>query len=462
MDAPAHGLQRRLHRHSQVRGTSPGLWWDHPAPAEPESRNQQPWGWSGHQGLLLRGCPGLTAAGGPGSGSAGGPQLSALCPAGTCSPSGPAWRPPPTTGRGPRTSSTPSTRTWWSCSRPPRWAEAGLGDEEQASARGTGRGGGAAPARGPGPGPGWAWAAAGRGLARYRVSGTTLYFSNKASRTRPPPPVLAPGTGAGAEAGPGVTSGRAGGGRGWSGGGAAPARGGASVAARGRAEAGAGSRAQVRGARCHGDGRGPARGLARPGRPPLPPAAAPSPAEPPRAQPSRAEPTTPWPGEPRPAPGPAAAPGSAQPRASLSAPPCPAWFTTGSAAAARAPPAPAARSSRRPTRRTCASSTRVSGAEAAGLGGPRPRPGLCPGEGGRPLTHLSSAWQCVERDLRSQMGSERGLVEEYVEKMPNPSLKGEGWGASPRQPSLAPVRGHGRLWGAAMRPLLPKSLLSFL
>ncbi|NWU98408.1 MCRI1 protein, partial [Upupa epops] len=33
------------------------------------------------------------------------------------------------------------------------------------------------------------------------------------------------------------------------------------------------------------------------------------------------------------------------------------------------------------------------------------------------------AWQCVERDLRSQMGSERGLVEEYVEKMPNPSLK---------------------------------------
>ncbi|XP_010006989.1 PREDICTED: protein FAM195B, partial [Chaetura pelagica] len=32
-------------------------------------------------------------------------------------------------------------------------------------------------------------------------------------------------------------------------------------------------------------------------------------------------------------------------------------------------------------------------------------------------------WQCVERDLRSQMGSERSLVEEYVEKMPNPSLK---------------------------------------
>ncbi|XP_061471896.1 mapk-regulated corepressor-interacting protein 1 isoform X2 [Rhineura floridana] len=37
---------------------------------------------------------------------------------------------------------------------------------------------------------------------------------------------------------------------------------------------------------------------------------------------------------------------------------------------------------------------------------------------------ISEAWQCVERDLRSQMaGGERGLVEEYVEKMPNPSLK---------------------------------------
>ncbi|XP_065504043.1 mapk-regulated corepressor-interacting protein 1 isoform X1 [Caloenas nicobarica] len=36
---------------------------------------------------------------------------------------------------------------------------------------------------------------------------------------------------------------------------------------------------------------------------------------------------------------------------------------------------------------------------------------------------IYEAWQCVERDLRSQMGSERGLVEEYVEKMPNPSLK---------------------------------------
>ncbi|KFZ48326.1 Protein FAM195B, partial [Podiceps cristatus] len=27
------------------------------------------------------------------------------------------------------------------------------------------------------------------------------------------------------------------------------------------------------------------------------------------------------------------------------------------------------------------------------------------------------------RDLRSQMGSERSLAKEYVEKMPNPSLK---------------------------------------
>lgn len=42
----------------------------------------------------------------------------------------------------------------------------------------------------------------------------------------------------------------------------------------------------------------------------------------------------------------------------------------------------------------------------------------------RPL--LPAAWQGVERDLRSQVaGSERGLVEEYVEKVPNPSLKSE-------------------------------------
>ncbi|KFZ65193.1 Protein FAM195B, partial [Podiceps cristatus] len=36
---------------------------------------------------------------------------------------------------------------------------------------------------------------------------------------------------------------------------------------------------------------------------------------------------------------------------------------------------------------------------------------------------IYEAWQCVERDMRSQMGSERSLVEEYVEKMLNPSLK---------------------------------------
>ncbi|CAO2646391.1 Mapk-regulated corepressor-interacting protein 1 [Lemmus lemmus] len=37
---------------------------------------------------------------------------------------------------------------------------------------------------------------------------------------------------------------------------------------------------------------------------------------------------------------------------------------------------------------------------------------------------IYEAWQGVERDLRSQLsGGERGLVEEYVEKVPNPSLK---------------------------------------
>ncbi|CAK6438621.1 unnamed protein product [Pipistrellus nathusii] len=37
---------------------------------------------------------------------------------------------------------------------------------------------------------------------------------------------------------------------------------------------------------------------------------------------------------------------------------------------------------------------------------------------------IYEAWQGVERDLRSQIsGHERGLVEEYVEKVPNPSLK---------------------------------------
>ena len=48
----------------------------------------------------------------------------------------------------------------------------------------------------------------------------------------------------------------------------------------------------------------------------------------------------------------------------------------------------------------------------------------------------------MERDLRSQMsGSERGLVEEYVEKVPNPSLKSEwGW---PGREGLA----RGLSWG---------------
>lgn len=37
---------------------------------------------------------------------------------------------------------------------------------------------------------------------------------------------------------------------------------------------------------------------------------------------------------------------------------------------------------------------------------------------------IYEAWQGVERDLRSQLSSgERCLVEEYVEKVPNPSLK---------------------------------------
>lgn len=45
----------------------------------------------------------------------------------------------------------------------------------------------------------------------------------------------------------------------------------------------------------------------------------------------------------------------------------------------------------------------------------------------------SSAWQGVERDLRSQIsGNERGLVEEYVEKVPNPSLKSEWAGPTGR------------------------------
>lgn len=85
---------------------------------------------------------------------------------------------------------------------------------------------------------------------------------------------------------------------------------------------------------------------------------------------------------------------------------------------------------------------------AGGAGGPGSGPCPCP---------VPAAWQCVERDLRSQMGSERGLVEEYVEKMPNPSLKGaRGTGAPRRRGRPA---GCARPAGAAP-PLPPDSLLS--
>uniref|UniRef100_A0A8C5XFA0 MAPK regulated corepressor interacting protein 1 n=1 Tax=Microcebus murinus TaxID=30608 RepID=A0A8C5XFA0_MICMU len=57
---------------------------------------------------------------------------------------------------------------------------------------------------------------------------------------------------------------------------------------------------------------------------------------------------------------------------------------------------------------------------------------------------IYEAWQGVERDLRSQMsGSERGLVEEYVEKVPNPSLKSE-WGCP----------GGRKAMGAGRKPVL--------
>ncbi|KAM4663086.1 mapk-regulated corepressor-interacting protein 1 [Discoglossus pictus] len=37
---------------------------------------------------------------------------------------------------------------------------------------------------------------------------------------------------------------------------------------------------------------------------------------------------------------------------------------------------------------------------------------------------IYEAWQCVERDLRNQVsGTDRGIVEEYVEKTPSNSLK---------------------------------------
>lgn len=55
---------------------------------------------------------------------------------------------------------------------------------------------------------------------------------------------------------------------------------------------------------------------------------------------------------------------------------------------------------------------------------------------------LPAAWQGVERDLRSQMsGSERGLVEEYVEKVPNPSLKSEWAGREAALPDSYPGQG---------------------
>lgn len=48
----------------------------------------------------------------------------------------------------------------------------------------------------------------------------------------------------------------------------------------------------------------------------------------------------------------------------------------------------------------------------------------------------------MERDLRSQMsGSERGLVEEYVEKVPNPSLKSEWAGREAALPDSYPGQG---------------------
>lgn len=56
---------------------------------------------------------------------------------------------------------------------------------------------------------------------------------------------------------------------------------------------------------------------------------------------------------------------------------------------------------------------------------------------------LPAAWQGVERDLRSQVsGSERGLVQEYVEKAPNPSLKSE-WAGRPLPVSHWEAAGQG-------------------
>lgn len=72
-------------------------------------------------------------------------------------------------------------------------------------------------------------------------------------------------------------------------------------------------------------------------------------------------------------------------------------------------------------------------------------------------SRVPAAWQCVERDLRSQMGAERGLVEEYVEKMPNPSLKGERRGA-PRRLRPEAAAGPGRAGGGRRRGLCRPSV----
>lgn len=86
-------------------------------------------------------------------------------------------------------------------------------------------------------------------------------------------------------------------------------------------------------------------------------------------------------------------------------------------------------------------------------------------EGCRALTHCPvAAWQGVERDLRSQLsGGERGLVEEYVEKVPNPSLKSESGDLGshtavlPKAPRLVPWRPGGVL-SRAPTGLFPDSL----
>lgn len=74
---------------------------------------------------------------------------------------------------------------------------------------------------------------------------------------------------------------------------------------------------------------------------------------------------------------------------------------------------------------------------------------------------VPAAWQCVERDLRSQMGSERGLVEEYVEKMPNPSLKGaSNRGTAPAVPARG-CRTPGGDCAASAPKVSPVSLAAF-